>query len=360
MELYTNQFNHIMNRFPYIEHTYETIATNKVSNDYNLALAIPHGKKVMVWFTFHLDTHVCYLLDINRKKQVFKATRISNYSTLNLSMGTILYGTLIDINSDIKENNETPIFIMEDVYYYNGIELYKRHFSNKLKIFKNIISDIQNINYDKLQIKCYIPVMWSVDLLEDSILSNNIPSDVNTIAYNTHHIQYKTIYKTKPSFNVILNRKLNLNASTAKNTSNNYYISRYTIDYSKPQYKMKTVFQVCADNQFDIYHLFAYGKNNSTVYYNISYIPNYKISVFMNSIFRNIRENNNLDYIEESEDEDEFQNTDENKYVDINKTVLIECYFHYKFKKWVPIKVMPSKTKVVHINQLVNDFYINK
>jgi hypothetical protein len=46
-------------------------------------------------------------------------------------------------------------------------------------------------------------------------------------------------------------------------------------------------------------------------------IPNLKSSVYMNNHFRNIKENRNIDYIEESDDEDDFQNTDCNKYVEL-------------------------------------------
>ena len=36
--------------------------------------------------------------------------------------------------------------------------------------------------------------------------------------------------------------------------------------------------------------------NDNNSYVDVVYIPNYKTSVYMNSLFRNIRENNNLDY----------------------------------------------------------------
>jgi hypothetical protein len=123
-------------------------------------------------------------------------------------------------------------------------------------------------------------------------------------------------------------------------------------DLSKPQYRCNTIFQVTADIQFDIYHLFAYGKNKSQVYYNVAYIPNYKTSVFMNGLFRNIKENRNLDYIEESDDEDDFQNTMPDKYVDLKKTLYLECRFHPKFKRWVPIRTVKPPCKVVHIGML--------
>jgi hypothetical protein len=124
------------------------------------------------------------------------------------------------------------------------------------------------------------------------------------------------------------------------------------MDFHKPQYKFPTVFVVTADVQFDIYHLHAYGQNKSQVYCGVAGIPSYKTSIFMNGIFRKIRENQNLDYIEESDDEDDFENTDFAKYVDLKKSALIECTFHNKFKKWVPRRIVPANGQVVHIHKL--------
>ena len=368
MELYTGQFNYLMNRFPQIEHAYETMSYNQALDDYNFALAIPHGKKAMLWFTYHLDNHVCYLLDMNKSKQVFKATCISNRSSLDLSLGTIVYGTFIDANTDIDENNTNPLFIIEDVYFFQGIPVYKQLFSKKLTLFDTIMPLINSVSFDKLNIECYLPIMWNTII--DHSLPSTIPKEFqDSIAYNVHHIQFKSLLKTKPSLNVSLNKKINLNNNKKVNLINNdnnndkpssqkFYSSQYTMDFMKTQYKIKTVFQVTADTQFDIYHLFAFGKNKASIYYNVAYIPDYNTSVFMNSIFRKIRENQNLDYIEESDDEDDFQNIDDNKYVDLDKLVLIECYFHYKFKKWVPLRIMHKHSKIVHINNLVKDFYM--
>jgi hypothetical protein len=129
------------------------------------------------------------------------------------------------------------------------------------------------------------------------------------------------------------------------------FIPYRNVGFHKPQYKQNTVFKVRADIAFDIYRLYAFGAKNTEVYYNVAYIPNYKTSVFMNGLFRNIRENKCLDAIEESDDEEDFENIDPYKYVDLQKTLLMECRFHSKFKKWVPIRVTPH-SKVVHIGQL--------
>ena len=106
-----------------------------------------------------------------------------------------------------------------------------------------------------------------------------------------------------------------------------------------------TTFWVMADIQNDIYHLY----NDTNSYVDVAYIPNYNTSVYMNSLFRNIRENNNLDYLEESEDEESFQDTRPDKYVDLNKRIKLACIYNKKFRKWVPYQ-----------DKVVKDNSINK
>ena len=72
----------------------------------------------------------------------------------------------------------------------------------------------------------------------------------------------------------------------------------------------------------------------------ITHIPDYNTSVMMNKLFRNIKENDNLDRLEESDDETEFENNDEHKFVYMDKSYQMLCTLHPKFKKWVPVKVV--------------------
>ena len=71
----------------------------------------------------------------------------------------------------------------------------------------------------------------------------------------------------------------------------------------------------------------------------------------MNDIFRKIKENKNLDFIEESDDEEDFQDTKEDKYVDLQKIIQMECVFHSKFKRWIPKRIVRNQ-RIVHISQL--------
>ena len=97
-------------------------------------------------------------------------------------------------------------------------------------------------------------------------------------------------------------------------------------------------FYVKPDIINDIYYL--YNNNHDKSYSYIALIDSYKTSVFMNNIFRNIKENKNLDLLEESDDEDEFENVQVDKFVDISKVCYMTCSYNNKFKKYVPIKLL--------------------
>jgi hypothetical protein len=72
----------------------------------------------------------------------------------------------------------------------------------------------------------------------------------------------------------------------------------------------------------------------------------------MNTMFRNIRENSNIDLGEESEDEDTFQNIGMDKYVDMNKKLKILCIYNDKWRKWVPKNVVADSARVVNLNEV--------
>ena len=61
----------------------------------------------------------------------------------------------------------------------------------------------------------------------------------------------------------------------------------------------------------------------------------------MNSIFRNIKENVNLDALEESDDEDDFEDIRNDKFLIVkSEPVKMKCEYNYKFKKWTPIHIV--------------------
>ena len=91
---------------------------------------------------------------------------------------------------------------------------------------------------------------------------------------------------------------------------------------------------------------------------NIRFIPlcpgHYKTSKMMNSLFRNIKENTNLDALEESDDEDDFENMNDDKYVNLDKCVHMECMFNKRTNKYIPVKVN-EKARVISKNDLLKN-----
>lgn len=89
-----------------------------------------------------------------------------------------------------------------------------------------------------------------------------------------------------------------------------------------------------ADIKCDIYKLYKSHLCSTNDYIGNPLIPDYKSSIYMNNIFRDIKENKNIDALEESDDE--FEKTTED-FVDLNKSSLIKYYWNSKFNKYYPV-----------------------
>ena len=47
-----------------------------------------------------------------------------------------------------------------------------------------------------------------------------------------------------------------------------------------------------------------------------------------------------------------FEDIREERFVDLSKTINMECTFNYKFKRWVPVRVIHGQCRIVNIGQL--------
>jgi len=202
----------------------------------------------------------------------------------------LLKGTII--------NNKIVSII--DIIYVNKI-FYKNNYDrlNMLKIIFNENSKLYNNDVMIFSIS-HIFTNW-----------NNYKLEHTTIPYEINYIEYK-----------YLNNNLLRDPIIFYYNPINYHIPKIANYY------------VMADIMSDIYKL--YTDTDKKICIGIALISNYSLSVYMNSIFRNIKENTNLDFLEESDDEDYFENNDPIKYVNLTKCVKMECIFNEKFKKWVP------------------------
>jgi hypothetical protein len=335
----------ILHRFPNIELSYEITLHNKISQEYQVCIAMPYAKKIFVWIAFFQERPACFILELNRNKKIISAS-IANISfSEDLAIGTILYGSLLDNNYSV---------VIEDIIMFKGLHTRKLPFGEKLGFIQQFL--------EKCKTNKRTDIHFSLPII---VPSENEATLSNRAAYPVHHIQYRSLTHILTYLNVaktsIYNRPTTNNISTTISSNLNSSVSpvipvllRELCDFTKPHYRELCNFHITADLQYDIYNLFVFGKNGSLVLYDIAYIPDYKTSVFMNCIFRTIRENDNLDYIEESDDEDTFQDISYDKYVNLNKNVRMECKFNFKFKRWTPIRIIHEHLpRIVHLNQLI-------
>ena len=353
-----SQYNGLLRRFPSFELSYETVSHKKVSvTSDSVALAVPVGKKYFLWFTYKEQSYedACYFLGLDKDRRVCSVEKIDIQGIPSrYCLGTVVYGTLYE-----PPDSQKSVFVAEDIYQQNGTNLWNLCFGDRLGFLAEFIRE----NWIFPSMRAALPVIWYVK--SGGALDPFVPPDLGKLmAYSPHHIQYRSVEKVAPYINVPVQKRGAPAASAPLAVSSAQVAQKMTaasvlqplprFDYSKPAYRYPAVFSVTADPQLDLYHLYAYGGTGPVVYCGLAGIQSLRTSVFMNGIFRRIRENANLDLAEESEDEADFENTDMNKYVDLEKVALIECVFSQKHKKWIPVRLASNGEKMVHIEKLVS------
>ena len=344
-------------RFPIKELSYERILHNKVQSD--VCVLIPRGKKQFLWFTYMDVRNVCLIVDYTRNYNgsitIQNMTQYVCVFDESLSMGN---GTII--NGVLTTRQKTPFFTCEEILYYKGSCIL--HKQQEVKLAKMADLFHKNIKQDILTPKSIVVCSpFVTNNVEDAI------EKIKTLDYPIFAIQFRRWkHKTPMGYyrinDDILNNKQSSNHEQSHRDKpppprpNNKNIS-HTNQRIHQLHEM--IFYVKADIQDDTYYHYAekneeqqqYDNNQNKEEKEVLYIPDFKTSVMMNKLFRTIKENDNLDYLEESDDEEEFENISSDKYVDTNKVVKIKCVYYSKFKKWKPIEVVSNEEKVVNIEE---------
>jgi hypothetical protein len=313
----------LLERVPNIELFYEEVVHRKI-HKFDLVMGIPKGRKCFIWFTYYNEEKVCLLLNYKYEQQQYSVTNIYIITCAfdtSLCLGTILYGTLFNVN----KNN---FICVENICYYKGNNIVKKNMKNKLDIISILFeSEIKQVLLTKNMISFGLPLMHTNKI--------ELIASMEKQHYDFFNISY-----------------INLNGFP-KIYTNKYISKKFTNNYDNAP---KMNFRVTPSIQNDIYKLHCYHKGSIEHYIDIAHIPDYKTSVKLNKLFRNIKENINLDYLEESDDDEEFENIDIDKYVDLNKAIHMSCAYNYRFKKWVPMEVCErNKGKLSTLHEL-NEF----
>lgn len=281
--------------FPDVKLSYDRILHKKVNAD--IYFVIPKGPKAFVWFTHFDHRNMALILTLNAKGSIRKVNPVILAFNDRLALGTILYGSLFEYNGH-------KCFSFEDMHWLEGINVENETIEFKLERLVYM--------FDFIERSSRAEIILGSPIIKTSY--EEAMAQVSLLPYRVCGIQAHLFHKKDGPIGM-------LPVKTAP--------------------IIKAIFCVKATLESDIYELFCLSGGKEVVH-SIAMIPTYKCSVSMNNKFRKIKENANLDLLEESDDEEEFENISLDKFVDLNKSLVMECVYMPKFRKWCPERIVDT------------------
>ena len=345
----------VLNDFPNIKLSYENITHNKVYKS-DIIMAIPEGRKSFAWFTTHNDKNVCLIMELGENKQITNIKIVNACFNSELAYGTIFYGTTFF-------HMYNKFFAIEDIFYYKGTDVSRYNWGRKFELFNTILSkDIKQISLNNSFMVFGLPSLSSN--LDDFY------SKVEQIKYKISVVQFRLFERSNNFLFMSFTKFIEQKMMKPNNNINKIELNKKPYDRSVVNNKSvindksvvnnknvindrkEVVFKIKPDIQNDIYQLYCLNDDNKEVYFDTCLIPNFNTSVMMNKLFRTIKENDRLDALEESDDEEEFENENEDRFVNLGKSYNMICLYNHKFKKWYPVRIADKNLDIAKITNL--------
>jgi hypothetical protein len=305
MSLNYRDSQYILSKFPPLKLSYEKKIHNKVF-PMDIVLTIPKGKKYFAWFCKFKNKPTCVFLELDNYRKNIKSIFIANCCfnpEITINMGTILFGTIFTFK-------KVRCFNIENIFYFRNKNISNCNEEQKFKYIDDLMNNyIRQTGYNKNDIIFGLPIIEKK--------RENLINKIGNLPYDIYCIQHRSLYQTKHFLNEIITFK------TKKKILIHHFL-------------------VKAEVGEDIYSLYLKDNGNLELY-ETALIPDFNTSFMMNGIFRNIKENLNLDALEESDDEEEFEDISIDKHVNLEKEIIMECVYKKVFKSWVPVKISKNK-----------------
>ena len=241
------------------------------------SLFIPKGPKLFAWFTYYNNQCICLFYNQDQNKIFTKYVSFKE----ELSLGTILYGTLVD-----------NYFVCETIYLYKN-QMVGGNFTNRLNIIKDLLNfSIKDSELPHNSISFKIPQMSNVNskaLLECS----NLPYQVYGILQ---------IDQNRPKINIL--------------------------------HHLFGNFSIKKDSLEDVYNLYALNEKKELVLYSTALVNDFKTSHFLKKLFRIKTTYKNIEFSDEENDSEYVKDLEPEKLEKIEKCV--SCIYIHEFKKWKP------------------------
>ncbi len=234
----------------------------------NICLFIPKGPKLFAWFTYYKNQSICIFYNQEQGK-IF-----THYVCFKeeLSLGTILYGTLID-----------NLFVCETIHTYKN-ESVGGNFVSKINLIKDILKfSIKDTNYIQ-SISFKLPQM--------AMSNSKVLLECSNLPYHVYGILQ---------------------------IDNQKYPKMIILHYLFGHFHIKK------DSLEDVYNLYALNENNEMTIYSTALVNDFKTSHFLKKIFRIKTTYKNVEFSDSDSDEDL-----------VEKDIYVSCIYIHEFKKWKP------------------------
>ena len=294
-------------------------------------MAIPDGTKSYAWITSDGDVNVCWIMEIGRGA-ITNITRLSTEFNVKLSYGTIFYGTTFKRRDGLQkqqgQQQQQQCFSIEDVLFFKGKNVCRTSYLSKLELLRDTFNRNGLQNPD---------ILFGLPVMDEQFYT--ILNNVETLQYKSSFIHFRYLEGTLTNTTFIMKyMKPHTVMQTQTQGQTQGHQQGQGQQGQKQQHQQNTrstIISVVADIQPDVYHMTAPDGTTS-----VACISSYNVSVMMNSIFRNIKENVRLDALEESDDEAEFEDVRDDKFLVVKTTpVKMRCEYNHKFRKWIPVGV---------------------
>ena len=265
---------------------YDRALQNETNGD--CYMIVPKGIRMYLWFT-HLDgVPVCLALVLNRDRSISRGHLVNCIYDKCLSLGTIASGIMLQ-----KQNRL--------VFCIQYVELWLNR--NTQRGFEEQIA-VQKALLDKTVSMSSIPALMLS--IPDMVINKElIKNSIDSAKFQVHGVR-------------VINREANRIIGTYQCVQTSEKKVRLLV---KPE---------IAEDTYTLY---------SDQYEGTAIIPSYSKSVEMNKQFRNIKENQNLDALEESDDEEEFEDVSEDRFLKHKNGLCMSLEWNERHNGWVPLEV---------------------
>ena len=335
--------------FPGLSSVYESKGTQVCYNS-DITVLIPKGRRCLFWFTTKDTQNVCYVIEcmhVNGNSDFLRRSCKSFIiqtcfaTELCYGVGTILRGTYCNIKG-------SHLGAVEDIYYYKGKNIQKQPLVNRLQLLTDVFKyEIQQFRYFKNQVILSVCIVVNGNTSPSSIVNT-----VNTLPYPVKFIQFRYDNRGETPVVNVDAEEFAKYAQLQDKRIQRSGVSKMRYNDIKNIEVPDMVFTVKPDIQNDVYRLYSYTSTGELIFYGYAGIQCYETSVMMNKLFRKIKENDNLDALEESDDEEDFENVDEDKYVKLDAVYNMVCTYMPRINKWLPQKVVGKGKEVSNIGEL--------